>query len=151
MGPVSYNSVKNQSLKCLPIYLHCCVPHQSAGFQLLLLFLSYFSFTHQVKKPHRHREKLANYSSKTVSKRTVKRELVEKSVSLASPALYVTKKIIHLFSPNQGNTAFTAKMLFGAVLLCQAAPAERAETFNTWKLKQAIKHSNTGLQLIKQE
>lgn len=47
--------------------------------------------------------------------------------------------------------AFTAKMLFGAVLVCQAAHTERAETLNTWKLKQAIKHSNTGLQLIKQE
>lgn len=151
MDPVSYDSIKNKSLKCLPISLHCCVPHQSAGFQLLLLFLSYFSLTHQVKKPHRHKEKLANYSSKPASKRTVKRELVKKSVSLASPALYVTKKGIHLLSPNQGNTAFTAKMLFGAVLLCQAAHAERAETFNTWKLKQAIKHSNTGLQLIKQE
>lgn len=63
-------------------------PRQSVAFQLLLL--SYFSLTHQVKKPHGHKEKLANYSSKPASKCTLKRELVEKSVSLASPALYVT-------------------------------------------------------------
>lgn len=102
MGPVSYNLVKNKSLKCFPTYLHCCFPRQPVDFQLLLLFLTYFSFTHQVKKPHKHKEKLANYSSKTASKCTLQRELVEKKKnlsSLASPALYVTKRDNSPFQP----------------------------------------------------
>lgn len=113
MGPVSYNSVKNKSLKSLPMYLHCCAP---VDFQLLLLSLTYFSFTHQVKKPHKYKEKLANYSSKC----TLQNKLVEKKKSVKfgiSSIVCNKKKIIHLFSPNQGNMAFTARMLFGAVFV----------------------------------
>lgn len=82
------------------------------------------------------------------------RALVEKKIcQFGILGIICNKQIIHLFRPNQGNIAFIAKMLFWAVLpaLCQAAHAEQDETFNMLKLKQAIKHSNTGLQLIKQE